>query len=69
MRIWVVGKSMRQFEKGIVVTKMFCIYQPPNVHVRISGILLSNTMGRMAAAAVKKIYCVLAWARRAGPEG
>jgi hypothetical protein len=28
-------------------------YQPPNAHVRISGILLSNAM---AAAAVKKIY-------------
>jgi hypothetical protein len=29
------------------------IYQPPNAHVRISGILLNNAM---AAAAVKKIY-------------
>jgi hypothetical protein len=29
------------------------IYQPPNAHVQISGILLSNAM----AAAVKKIYC------------
>jgi hypothetical protein len=44
---------MRQFEKGVVVTKMFCIYQPPNAQVQISGILLSNAM---AAAAVKKIY-------------
>jgi hypothetical protein len=33
--------------------KMILIYQPPNAHVRISGILLSNAM---AAAAVKKIY-------------
>jgi hypothetical protein len=32
---------------------MFCIYQPPNAHVQILGILLSNAM---AAAAVKKIY-------------
>jgi hypothetical protein len=32
---------------------MILIYQPPNAHVRISGILLRNAM---AAAAVKKIY-------------
>jgi hypothetical protein len=32
---------------------MVLIYQPPNAHVRISGILLRNAM---AAAAVKKIY-------------
>jgi hypothetical protein len=33
--------------------EMFYIYQPPNAHVWISGILLSNAM---AAAAVKNIY-------------
>jgi hypothetical protein len=32
---------------------MVLIYQPPNAHVRISGILPSNAM---AAVAVKKIY-------------
>jgi hypothetical protein len=32
---------------------MILIYQPPNAHVRISGILLRNAM---AVAAVKKIY-------------
>jgi hypothetical protein len=32
---------------------MVLIYQPPNAHVRISGILPSNAM---AGAAVKKIY-------------
>jgi hypothetical protein len=31
------------------------IHQPPNAHVRISGILLSNTM---EAAPVKKIYAI-----------
>jgi hypothetical protein len=35
---------------------MVLIYQPPNAHVRISGILPSNAM---AAAAVKKIYTPL----------
>jgi hypothetical protein len=40
----------------VVVTKMFCIYQPPNAHVRISGILLSNAMHGGMAVAVKKIY-------------
>jgi hypothetical protein len=34
---------------------MVLIYQPPNVHVRNSRILLSNAM---AALAVKKIYAV-----------
>jgi hypothetical protein len=33
---------------------MVLIYQSPNAHVRISGILLRNAM---AAVAVKKIYC------------
>jgi hypothetical protein len=32
---------------------MILIYQPPNAHVWISGILLRNAM---AAAAMKKIY-------------
>jgi hypothetical protein len=32
---------------------MVIIYQPPNAHVRVLGILLSNAM---ATAAVKKIY-------------
>jgi predicted acetyltransferase len=34
---------------------MILIYQPPNAHVRISEILLRNAM---AAAAMKKIYCM-----------
>jgi hypothetical protein len=33
---------------------MVLIFQPPNAHVRISGILPSNAMA--AAAAVKKIF-------------
>jgi hypothetical protein len=40
--------------KGHCHYEMFCIYQPPNAHVRISGTLSSNAM---AAVAVKKIYC------------
>jgi hypothetical protein len=32
------------------------VYQPPNAHVQISGILPSNAIKLMAAAAVKKIY-------------
>jgi hypothetical protein len=38
---------------GWLVNEMVLIFQPPNAHVRISGILLRNAM---AAAAVKKIY-------------
>jgi hypothetical protein len=44
---------MRIISKGRCHYEMVLIYQPPNAHVRISGILLRNAM---AVAAVKNIY-------------
>jgi hypothetical protein len=53
----IISKGRCQFNsiqfKIVYHDEMVLIYQPPNAHVRISGILLSNAM---AAAAVKKIY-------------
>jgi hypothetical protein len=47
------SKTRNGHGSGTQIDEMVLIYQPPNAHVRISWILLSNTM---AAAAVKKIY-------------
>jgi hypothetical protein len=49
---WVVDK-WRSFLNYITLYLIVLICQPPNVHVRISRILLGNAM---AAVAVKKIY-------------
>jgi hypothetical protein len=46
------GKALMYRSFSRPLPSLRCIYQPPNAHVRISGILLSNAM---AAAAVKKI--------------
>jgi hypothetical protein len=50
-----IQKDFESFSRPPPPYEMILIYQPPNAHMRISGILLRNALA--AAAAVKKIYC------------
>jgi hypothetical protein len=52
MKIQMASDYYKQVDACVRTIPNGHIYQPPNAHVRISGILLSNAM----AAAVKKIY-------------